>query len=105
MRARERNERGGAMEIEMRPVGSIQPYDNNPRDNDHAVDAVVASIRNFGFRQPRVVDEDGVIIVGHTRYKAALKLGLKEVPVHVAVGLTPAQTRAYRIAHNQTHTL
>src|SRR5262249_7315519 len=73
-----------------------------PRHNDAAVDAVAASIREFGFRQPIVVDESGVIIVGHTRYKAGLKLGLKEVPVHVAVGLSPAQGKAYRIADNQT---
>jgi ParB-like chromosome segregation protein Spo0J len=66
---------------------------------------VAASIREFGFRQPIVVDEDGVIIVGHTRYKAARKLGLEEVPVHVAVGLTPAQAKAYRLTDNQTATL
>src|SRR5262249_43998214 len=93
------------MNVEMRPIGSIQPYENNPRLNDAAVDAVADSIREFGFRQPIVVDEAGVIIVGHTRYKAALKLGLKEVPVHVAVGLSPAQAKAYRIADNQTATL
>src|SRR5262245_63552282 len=93
------------MEVVMRAVGSIKPYDNNPRDNDAAVDAVAASIRSFGFRQPVVVDEQDVIIVGHTRYKAALKLGLAEVPVHVARGLTPEQARAYRIADNQTATL
>ena len=64
--------------------------------------AVAASIREFGFRQPIVVDEAGVILAGHTRYKAALKLGLTVVPVHVAVGLTPAQAKAYRLADNQT---
>src|SRR3954467_13632034 len=90
------------MEVEMRPVGSIRPYQNNPRDNDAAVDAVAASLKAFGFRQPIVVDEDGVIIVGHTRYKAALKLGMTEVPVHVARGLSKAQVKAYRIADNQT---
>src|SRR5262245_35547737 len=93
------------MHVEMRPIDSIRPYDNNPRLNDAAVDAVAASIREYGFRQPCVVDEGGIIIVGHTRYKAALKLGLKEVPVHVAIGLSPAQARAYRIADNQTATL
>src|SRR5215470_14478841 len=93
------------MLVEMRPIGSIRPYKNNPRHNDAAVDAVAASIRAFGFRQPVVVDEDGVIVVGHTRYKAALKLGMTEVPVHVATGLTPAQLRAYRIADNQTATI
>jgi DNA modification methylase len=93
------------MHVEMRPLGSIRPYENNPRINDAAVDAVAKSIQEFGFRQPIVVDEDGVIIVGHTRYKAALKLGMKKVPVHVAKGLTPAQARAYRLADNQTATL
>lgn len=93
------------MEVELRPVGSIRPYDNNPRANDAGVDAVAASIKEFGFRQPVVVDEADVIIVGHTRYKAALKLGLEAVPVHVARGLTPDQARAYRIADNQTATL
>jgi DNA modification methylase len=90
------------MHIEMRPITSIRPYENNPRLNDAAVDAVAASIREFGFRQPIVVDEASVIIVGHTRYKAAIKLSMTEVPVHVAVGLTPAQAKAYRIADNQT---
>ena len=93
------------MHVELRPISSIRPYDNNPRLNDAAVDAVAASIREFGFRQPIVVDEDGVIIVGHTRYKAALKLGMEAVPVHVAVGLSPAQAKAYRIADNQTATI
>jgi DNA modification methylase len=93
------------MLVEMRAITSIRPYDHNPRHNDAAVDAVVASIQAFGFRQPIVVDEQGMIIVGHTRYKAALKLGLDMVPVHVAVGLTPAQAQAYRIADNQTATL
>jgi DNA modification methylase len=93
------------MLVEMRPITSIRPYENNPRHNDAAADAVAASIGEFGFRQPIVVDEDGVIVVGHTRYKAALKLGLETVPVHVAVGLTPAQLKAYRIADNQTATM
>ncbi|QEG30352.1 DNA adenine methyltransferase YhdJ [Gemmata obscuriglobus] len=93
------------MDVVMRPIGSIKPYENNPRANDAAVDAVAASIRAFGFRQPLVVDEGDVLIVGHTRYKAALKLGLIEVPVHVARGLTPDQARAYRLADNQTATL
>src|SRR5215510_11677470 len=97
-----RGTRSSDMKVDMRPIDSIRPYENNPRLNDAAVDAVAASIREFGFRQPIVVDEAGVIIVGHTRYKAALKLRLTEVPVHVAVGLTEAQAKAYRIADNQT---
>jgi DNA modification methylase len=93
------------MLVELRHIATIRPYPHNPRHNDAAVDVVVASIRAFGFRQPIVVDEEGVIIVGHTRYKAALKLGLQEVPVHVAADLTPAQVKAYRVADNQTATL
>ena len=75
------------MKIELRKLSEIIPYDKNPRLNDAAVDAVATSIKEFGFRQPIVVDDDGVIVVGHTRYKAAQKLGLTEVPVHVATGL------------------
>jgi DNA modification methylase len=90
------------MQVEMRSLATIHPYENNPRFNDSGVDAVAASIREFGFRQPIVVDEAGVIIVGHTRYKAALQLGLSEAPVHIAVGLSPAQAKAYRLADNQT---
>src|SRR5579883_1735803 len=93
------------MLVEDRPLDSIHPYDHNPRVNDSGVDAVAASIKEYGFRQPIVVDEFDVIIVGHTRYKAAKKLGLATVPVHVARGLTPDQARAYRIADNQTATL
>ena len=93
------------MKVELWPTSRIRPYENNPRVNDQAVDAVAASIKEFGFRQPIVIDADGVIIVGHTRYKAALKLELKKVPVHVATGLTPAQIKAYRIADNQTASL
>ncbi len=93
------------MKIDMRPVAEIKPYEKNPRLNDSAVEAVARSISEFGFRQPIVVDEDGVVVVGHTRLKAAVKLGMKEVPVHVARDLTPAQRKAYRIADNQTASL
>lgn len=90
------------MKIELRPLGEIKPYEKNPRVNDQAVDAVARSIREFGFRQPIVVDADGVIVVGHTRWKAAAKLGLERVPVHVALELTPEQAKTYRIADNKT---
>jgi ParB-like nuclease domain len=93
------------MHVEERNLADIKPYAKNPRHNDSAVDAVAASIREFGFRQPLVVDEHDVIVVGHTRYKAALKLGMDKVPVHVATGLTAEQIKAYRIADNQTATL
>src|SRR5687768_10143573 len=90
------------MKITLRPLDSIQPYPGNPRHNDKAVQAVARSILEFGFRQPLVVDEQGVIIVGDARYKAARHLQLTEVPVHVATGLTSAQAKAYRLADNQT---
>lgn len=80
--------------VELRPIDSITPYPGNPRDNDAAVEAVANSILTFGWRVPIVVDRDGVIICGHTRYKAALKLGFTVVPVHVAENLTPAQVKA-----------
>ncbi len=93
------------MEIVEKPVSEIIPYHRNPRVNDNAVAALVASIREFGFRQPIVVDPDMVVIVGHTRLKAAIQLGMKTVPVHIARDLTPAQLKAYRIADNQTATI
>ncbi|MCI0333668.1 MAG: ParB N-terminal domain-containing protein [Planctomycetes bacterium] len=93
------------MKIELRKLAELRPYENNPRLNDDAVSAVASSIREFGFRQPIVVDAGGVIICGHTRYKAALHLGLEKVPVHVAMDLTPEQIKAYRIADNQTASL
>jgi len=89
------------MKIEFRKPSELKPYDQNPRDNDGAVDAVARSIQEFGFRQPIVVDPEGQIIIGHTRWKAAWKLGLKTVPVHVATDMSPAQIKAYRIADNK----
>jgi len=93
------------MKVEMRKLADIKPYEGNPRFNDEAVDAVAASVKEFGFRQPLVLDEQDVIIVGHTRFKAAKKLGLEEVPCHTAVGLSPAQAKAYRLADNATATI
>lgn len=90
------------MQIDMRAIGSIKPYERNPRHNEAGVDAVAESLKEFGWRQPIVVDEQGVVVVGHTRLKAAIKLAMTEVPVHVATGLTPAQLQAYRLADNQT---
>lgn len=90
------------MQILQKSIGEITPYEKNPRKNDSAVDAVAASIREFGWQQPIVVDKDGVIIAGHTRYKAAKKLKLKEVPVVVAENLTDDQVKAYRLADNKT---
>ena len=90
------------MKIEKWDIGRVTPYERNPRRNDDAVEAVAASIREFGFRQPIVVDAEGVVIAGHTRLKAARHLGLAKVPVHVAKDLTPEQVRALRIADNKT---
>lgn len=90
------------MQIELKNINEIKPYEKNPRINDEAVDAVVTSIREYGFRQPIVVDANGVIIVGHTRWKAAKKLGLTEIPVHTAIDLSPEKVKAYRIADNKT---
>lgn len=93
------------MEIQIRPLASIHPYERNPRINDGAVDAVAQSLKEYGWQQPIVVDTEGVIVVGHTRFKAAQKLGMTEVPVHVATGLTPAQLQAYRVADNKSSDL
>ncbi len=82
---------------------TLKPYPKNPRlISQAAIDKVLASVREFGWRQPIVVDEDGVILVGHTRRLAAIKGGYKLVPVHDALGLTEAQKKAYRLADNRT---
>lgn len=90
------------MDIQTTSIKNIKPYEKNPRKNNAAVDKVAASIKEFGFQQPIVVDKDNIIIVGHTRYKAAQKLGLSEVPIVVAENLTDAQVQAYRLADNKT---
>ena len=90
------------MQVKDTDISEIKPYERNPRNNDEAVEYVANSIKEFGFQQPIVVDKDGIIIVGHTRFKAAKKLGLKRVPVVVAEGLTDQQVDAYRLADNKT---
>lgn len=92
----------GKTKVTYMDVDSLIPYANNPRLNDNAVDAVAASIKEFGFKVPIVVDGENVIINGHTRLKAAHKLGLKQVPVIVADDLTPEQVKAFRLADNKT---
>ncbi|MGD1098683.1 MAG: ParB N-terminal domain-containing protein, partial [Bryobacteraceae bacterium] len=92
------------MVVTISPLDKIRPYARNARQiPPRAIDKVAASIREFGWRQPIVVDKDGVIIVGHVRLLAAQKLGLTEAPVHVALNLTPAQVRAYRLLDNRSH--
>lgn len=90
------------MQIINMKLSEIHPYEKNPRFNDGAVEAVANSIKEFGFQQPIVVDKDFVVVVGHTRLKAAEQLGLTEVPVVIAENLTPEQVQAYRIADNKT---
>ncbi|MBQ7445937.1 MAG: ParB N-terminal domain-containing protein [Clostridia bacterium] len=89
------------MEIKYIPVDEITPYEKNPRINDNALDALVSSIEQFGFKQPLVLTKDKVIIVGHTRLKAAKKLGLDKVPCVIA-DLTKEQADAYRIVDNKS---
>ena len=91
--------------ITMMALEDIKPYENNPRFNDNAVEAVANSIKEFGFKVPIVVDKNNVIVNGHTRYKASQKLGLKQVPVIVADDLTEKQIKAFRIADNKTSDL
>ena len=88
-------------QIVMRKVAELKPYKNNPRKNDKAVDAVAASIKAFGFKQPIVIDINDEVIAGDTRLKAAKKNGLDEVPCVVASDLTPEQVKAYRLADNK----
>ena len=92
------------MNIETWPAGKPVAYARNPRRiSDAAVATVAASIKEFGFRQPIVVDADGVVVAGHARLLAAQRLGLASVPVHVANNLTPAQIRAFRLMDNRSH--
>lgn len=90
------------MRLEKRKLRDIIPYENNPRRNDNAVDAVAESIRQCGYVAPIVVDENGVILAGHTRFKALNKLGFKEADVIVREGLTEEQKKKYRILDNKT---
>ena len=89
------------MEIVMRNVSELTPYEKNPRLNDNAVWACAESIKEYGFKVPIIVDRNGVIVAGHTRLKAAKALGMREVPCIVADDLTDEQVRAFRIADNK----
>jgi ParB/RepB/Spo0J family partition protein len=93
------------MKIENMLIKDIKPYERNPRKNDDAVDFVANSIESFGFRVPIVIDTNNIIVAGHTRYKAAKKLGLKTVPVVVADELTEEQVTAFRLVDNKTQEL
>lgn len=93
---------GNEIKVTMRKLAELVPYENNPRDNSKAVNAVAESIKEFGFKNPIIVDKGDVIVAGHTRYKAAEKLGLDEVPVIVADDLSDEQVKAFRLADNKT---
>ena len=93
------------MKIIDKKVSELLPYANNPRRNDPAVDAVAASIREFGFKVPIVIDSNNEIIAGHTRLKAAKRLGLQTVPCIIADDLTPEQVKAFRLADNKVSEL
>ena len=93
------------MDIVEKGINDIKPYEKNPRKNDSAVEAVANSISQFGFKVPVVIDKDNVIVCGHTRYKAAKKLGLKTVPCVIADDLTDEQIKAYRLADNKVSEL
>ena len=90
------------MNIVEKRLNELKPYENNPRINDGAVKFVKSSIEEFGFKVPIVIDKDGVIVAGHTRYKASQELGLETVPCVVADDLTDEQVKAFRIADNKT---
>lgn len=90
------------MEIIYKSTKEIKPYENNPRNNNEAVEKVAASITDYGFRVPIIIDSNNVIVAGHTRYKAALKIGCESVPCIVIDDLTPEQIRAYRLVDNKT---
>ena len=89
------------MNIIEKPINEVIPYEKNPRINDNAVPAVMKSIEEFGFKVPIVIDKKGTIVTGHTRLKAAKKLGMKTVPCIVADDLTPEQIKAFRLADNK----
>lgn len=93
------------MEIIKMPIIDIKPYPNNPRKNDDAVAAVMESIKQCGYCAPIVVDEDGVVLAGHTRLKALKKLGRKEAEVCVKTGMTEEQKKKYRLLDNKTNEL
>jgi DNA modification methylase len=91
------------MKIEIADISSIKPYENNPRKlSETAIEKVAMSLKEYGFRQPIVVDKDRVIVAGHTRFRASKKLGLKQVPISIIDNLTEEQINAYRIADNRT---
>lgn len=90
------------IKVVMMKISDLKDYENNPRKNDKAVDAVANSIHSFGFKVPVIIEPDGTIIAGHTRVKASKKLGIEEIPCIVADDLTEDQVKAFRVADNKT---
>lgn len=93
------------MKIEYKKIGDLKPYAKNPRKNDDAVDYVANSIKEFGFIVPVVIDNKNVIVAGHTRYKAAKKLEIEDIPCIIADDLTEKQINAFRLIDNKTQEL
>lgn len=90
-----------ALEIVYKKLEQLTPYENNPRNNEKAIEKVANSIEDFGFKVPIVIDKDNIIVAGHTRYLAAKELGLEEVPCIVADDLDKGQIKAFRLADNK----
>lgn len=99
------NSKRNPVSIEIRDMTDITPYSQNPRDNEQAVESVKKSIESFGFLVPIVVDEAGVIVAGHTRYEAAIRMGLTDAPCIVASHLTVDQINAFRLIDNKVSEL
>lgn len=93
------------MNVIEKKISEIIPYENNPRNNHEALQYVKASIEAFGFRVPIVIDREGIIVAGHTRYEAALELNYKKIPCIIADDLTPEQIQAFRLVDNKTQEL
>ena len=89
------------LKIEYIDINTIKPYNNNPRDNSKAIEQVAKSIKEFGFKVPIVIDENNIIVTGHTRYEASKKLNLKELPCIRATDLNEKQIKAFRLADNK----
>lgn len=94
-------EKGDTVNISTIQIKDIRPYEKNARNNKNSVEKVTQSIKEFGFKVPIVIDKDNVIVCGHTRYEAAKKLKMKEIPCVIADDLTENQIKAYRLADNK----
>lgn len=89
------------LEVIYKDIKDIKPYENNPRDNSKAIEQVMKSIKEFGFKVPIVIDKDGTIVTGHTRYEACKQLGITSIPCVIANDLDEKQIKAFRLADNK----